>query len=154
MLIQTGGSPSLACREFIHLLDQALPNINFTYFSDHDRQGGQMFTNIKYGSRSSSWATDIMTCPSLQWCGPTQVQLLEYLQSHHDGTEAEWATRKEALLKKMSVSKEDIPTTDGTLFKSMENLGLFNLEPTLMEEMRLVKEGQAVSNIQSFYSSI
>jgi len=154
MLIQTGGSPSLACREFIHLLDQALPNINFTYFSDHDIQGGHMFTNIKYGSRSSSWATDIMTCPNLQWCGPTQVQLLEYLESHHDGTEAEWAARKEALLKKMSVSKEDIPTTDGTLFKSMENLGLFNLEPTLMEEMRLVKEGQAVSNIQFFYSSI
>ena len=65
--IQTSGEPDSATKEFLHQLSTSprLKSVPFLYFSDHDTHKMNIFKTLKYGSKKSSWVTDISICPQL-----------------------------------------------------------------------------------------
>ena len=89
----------------------------------------------------SSYATDILCCPRLEWGGPTKKQLLRHLEASHNDPDVTWASRKVGILKKMSWK----PTrTDYSIVRNLESMGILDSEPTLREEIDLMLAGTGV----------
>lgn len=123
------------------MLDGLLIATPFVFFSDHDTQGAQIFTNLKYGSILSSYATDILRCPRLEWGGPTQKQLLQHLEAAHTNAEMEWGSRRAELLKRMNLRAT---RTDHSIIRNLESMGVLDDEPTLRNEIGLMLAGTGV----------
>ena len=123
------------------MLERLLGNKPFVFFSDHDTQGAQIFPNLKYGSILSSYATDILRCPRLEWGGPTQKQLLQHLEATHADADTPWSSRLPKLLKRMTLR----PTrSDHSIIRNLERMGILDEEPTLREELDLMLAGTGV----------
>ena len=45
-------------------------------------QGFQILLTLKYGARTTAFAGPDMTCPRLQWAGPTVKQLVAHHKAH------------------------------------------------------------------------
>lgn len=134
---QCQGFASTATREFLHLLHKVVSiEVPFVYISDHDVQGALLFTNLKYGSKSTAWASDIMTCPRLIHAGPTQAHVLAFLRSKHSDKSVPWGVRRDQIMKRITMPKTK---TDTSVFDSLEKLGILELEPRLREEIIIVK---------------
>ena len=73
IFVLTGGYPSIAVREFVHLvsINLALANVPFYYFNDHDIYGFQQFKGWKYGFGATAWASPSLICSQLEWGGPS-----------------------------------------------------------------------------------
>jgi DNA topoisomerase VI subunit A len=71
LYVLTGGFSDLPTREFLHMLskDKQLQDAEFLFISDRDAHAMEIFADIKYGSRNSSYCSLIATCPQLQWAG-------------------------------------------------------------------------------------
>jgi DNA topoisomerase VI subunit A len=54
-----------------------LVGVPFFFLSDHDPDAFELFSNCKYGSRRGAFASKSMTCPRLEWKGPTRAQYEE-----------------------------------------------------------------------------
>ena len=70
--LQTAGEPSMATREFLNRLYNALRHtrIPFLFYSDHDHDGLKIYEVIKYGSQTMSAFNKELFCPPLEWIGP------------------------------------------------------------------------------------
>lgn len=102
-----------------------------------------MFMNLKYGARASAWASALMACPGLVYCGPTKAQLLEHHREHSKAED--WDARMNELEDKMAASiRRPVTNTDKTVYTGMEKSGFFRHEPELAQEMQLVKDGRGV----------
>lgn len=141
--IQSGGFPSLACREFVHRLQVAVPLAKFLYFGDHDVQGGQQFLLFKYGAKSSAWASDSLVCHDLMYGGPTKAQLFDWHRQHCDADK--WAAKEKALLQIMTEKRHtQVTEHDKAVVAGLQKFGLLDREPELAEEMRQMIRGQSV----------
>ncbi|KAG8531270.1 uncharacterized protein KY384_004628 [Bacidia gigantensis] len=78
IVVMTAGYPSLATREFLHLLSKSpmLNDVPFLYFSDHDFQAAEIFKCLKYGAAHSAESSEQMVCSQLSWAGPSREELL------------------------------------------------------------------------------
>lgn len=129
-------------REFLNVLDSTLADDTpFLYYSDHDVQGGHIFTVLKYGCKSTAWASDIQVCPRLTWAGPTKAQFFEHHQGFHPD-QASWPARRRALDRKM-VKKHT--RVDDSLMRCMNNLHLLDDEDVLRSELENMNAGLGVS---------
>ncbi|KAL8751776.1 MAG: hypothetical protein Q9184_005956, partial [Pyrenodesmia sp. 2 TL-2023] len=90
LLVMTGGFPSSATKEYLHLLSQStkLQDVPFLYFGDHDMQGMTIFQTLKYGSKNAAWGSKTMVCPQLSYAGPTRQELKESVQKFRPQWEA------------------------------------------------------------------
>ncbi|KKY19357.1 putative meiosis-specific topoisomerase spo11 [Phaeomoniella chlamydospora] len=105
LFVLTGGFSDIPSREFLHLLskDPTLQETPFVFLSDHDPSAFEIYSNMKYGSKSYAWASHICSCPQLQWIGPSfqnledsyhmipgeRLQHLLTRRQHNNSTEAE-----------------------------------------------------------------
>lgn len=73
----------------MHLLHEQLipdgqpterPLVPFLYYSDHEIQGFHIYTVLKSGGRATAWASDIMTCQTLEYAGPRKQQTIDFYQ--------------------------------------------------------------------------
>lgn len=63
--------PSLATREFLHLLskDKLASNVPFIYISDHDSHAMEIVNVLKVDTRATSFAYSSTVYPRLKWAG-------------------------------------------------------------------------------------
>lgn len=128
IFVQTSGYASMATREFLHLLCKIkeFKKVPFLFFSDHDFQGVHIFLNLKYGSKSTAWASATQVCPRLRWVGPTVKDLkmvvpegkLAHLEEVFECCEA--------------------TDTDRQLMAAFEHSGVLDHEEVLAQELRLM----------------
>ncbi|KAL8650126.1 MAG: hypothetical protein Q9226_005280 [Calogaya cf. arnoldii] len=167
IIVKTQGFPTPSTREFIRTLWNELTcrGTKFVYLSDHDWQGANIFTVLKYGSIRSAWASDIMCCPGLIWAGPTRKELYVYHEARIFG---EWARVQEAQNRKstkesvQAVAQKEWETVqrklrhvlsaprtemEKNLYESyFKRLNLLEHEPELGPELRMMLDEGAVSD--------
>lgn len=156
LLVMTGGFPSSATKEYLHLLSQStkLEGVPFLYFGDHDMGGFTIFQTLKYGSKNSAWASGIMVCPQLEYCGPLKSDLLESVtrQSPHqraqmiakdpnassakiDEQMGRWQEKKDRKVRrKCSHSTKK----DMEIMRGFQKLGWLDHEPLVSREINLI----------------
>ena len=134
--------------------DEALQQVPFFYFSDHDLQGFQIYQVLKYGAQASAWASEIMVCPRLTWVGPSKDELLksptEYRESfkaqyeadfpHKAAHEVSTAVEKWETNVTSSINRKFVKVTksDRGLVRGFERLGWLKHEPKLSQEIELM----------------
>ena len=135
--LQTGGYPTLAVREFLHKLWLSLctSGCQFLYFGDHDLQGGQIYTKIKYGARASAWASDRMVVPDLQHMTPTKDQVMKMTEESF--TPLYIGESIEASLE-AHLQRRNVNGVDRSLNAGMQALGLYEDEPELQAMVNAV----------------
>ena len=95
---------------------------------------------LKYGCKTTAWASDIQICPQLEWGGPTRQQIFD----HHEGyTDAKsWPKRREEIEGKFV---KTIGKPDRSLRKVFKTLRLLEKEPQLQAEVKSMFSGNGVS---------
>ena len=130
----------------LYLELRALP-IKWLYYSDHDVQGAQIFTVLKSGALATAYSSTQLTCPKLEWAGPT----VEQLMAHHVAAFEPDSRNTETLTKHLKDIKAQIvaePTrTDHSLLKGMRSAGVLNDEPILASELELIIKGKGVRKL-------
>ena len=160
IVVMTGGYPSNATAEFVHMLGAKLPpSISFQYYSDHDFEGINIFAGLKYGSLASAWASKIQNCPRLQWIGPTVDDFLAGPDQHHDAwvteylasnvnaspsaIDAEFARWKQQRLQLMRNRFQPASKGDKSLLAGFKRKGWLAHEPTIRAEVDKMMAGAA-----------
>ena len=140
----------MAAREFMCLLYLELRElpVKWLYYSDHDVQGAQIFTVLKSGALATAYSSTHLTCPKLEWAGPTVKELMAHheaaFEPHSQDTNARTQHRKD--IEAQIVAKK--PTrTDRSLLKGLRSAGVLNDEPILASELELIIEGKGVRNL-------
>ena len=147
--LQTQGYPSIAAREFMCLLYHELRSlpIKWIYYSDHDMQGGQIFTCLKSGSLATAYSSTHLTCPKLEWAGPTVQELMAYHEANFE-VESQNANARTDHMKKVESQIVAEPTrSDHSLLKGMHSAGVLDDEPILASELELIVKGKGVNNL-------
>lgn len=153
VLIMTGGYPSTATREFLHMLakDKRLARAPFLYFGDHDFQGVDIYKVLKTGSAQQAESNRTMVCPRLQWVGPTRQDLIDspkkglesqrkqYKAGHPRASDKDVDTAlqrwKADKAQKVQRKFQAATTTDRRLMKSFEKSGWLTAEPEMAAEL-------------------
>ena len=144
--LKTQGYPSIAAREFMCLLylQLRLLPIKWIYYSDHDLQGAQIFTVLKYGALASAYSSQHLTCPKLEWGGPTVDELISHHKANFEGDSQDTG----ACTNHIKIIKAQImgpPTrTDHSILKGMRSSGVLDDEPILAAELELLINGKGV----------
>ena len=165
IVITLSGYPGHSTCEWIHMLseDPLLRQLPWLMVVDHDFQGFHIFSKVKYGCRSSAWASEISVCSQLQCVGPFMDDLIQSPALHRPEWEAqyradhprkdgsavakaaeEWETGcgKKILCKLSAASK-----ADKALYKSFERTGWLAHEPLIQYELRTMLGRPSVSTI-------
>ncbi|KAL8941395.1 MAG: hypothetical protein Q9216_002273 [Gyalolechia sp. 2 TL-2023] len=156
LLVMTAGFPSSATKEYLHLLSQhrRLQVVPFLYFGDHDMGGFTIFQTLKYGSKNSAWASRMMVCPQLEYCGPLKQDLLESVGLHRRQWEAQYAADHPGVAKDVAdrdadrwYSKMDKKIKgkfshhtkkDSEVVRSFQKLGWLDHEPLVKKEIDII----------------
>lgn len=146
--LKTQGYPSIAAREFMSLLYLELRQlpIKWIYYSDHDMQGAQIFTVLKFGALASAYSSQHLTCPKLEWGGPTVEELMAHHEAYFEG-DSQNANARTDHMKNIKAQIVGQPTrADHSLLKGMRSSGVLNEEPVLASELELLIKGKGVRN--------
>ena len=139
---KTSGYPTLATREFLHLLSETLPAIvHFLYYTDYDIHGCHIFTILKYGCKATAWASDMMVCPRLVWAGPKRQDFFDFHRKNHNDPNT-WEARKAEVERKFV---KTLNRVDKSLITCMRNLDLLRNEHVLRQEIEAMEAGLGVS---------
>ena len=156
IIVTTSGYPGHSTTEFLHLLskDALLKGIPFLYIADHDFHGLHIFSVLKYGCRSSAWASEIQTCSQLRWIGPSRDDLVkspalylpqwevQYKTDNPRATDAEVkkaATRWQSQLDK-KIDQKFVKTykKDRELHRGFVRTGWLQYKPAVRRELDLM----------------
>ncbi|KAL8933315.1 MAG: hypothetical protein Q9211_005849 [Gyalolechia sp. 1 TL-2023] len=156
LLVMTAGYPSSATKEYLHLLSQnpKLQAVPFLYFGDHDMGGFTIFQTLKYGSKNSAWASKMMVCPQLEYCGPLKQDLMESARLYRPQWEAQYLADHPGVTKLVADRDADYwqrkmdrkikckfmhhTKKDSEIKRSFDKLGWLDHEPLIKHEIDLI----------------
>ena len=163
IMITFSGYPGYLTCEWINMLsiDPLLQKLPWLMLVDHDFQGFHIFSKVKYGCRSSAWASEISVCSQLQCIGPFGDDLTQSPALHRPEWEGqyridhprkddsavakaahEWEARN---LRKIEQKLTAASKADESLYRSFERTGWLEHEPILEEELRIMLRQPSVS---------
>ncbi|KAL8662402.1 MAG: hypothetical protein Q9202_004723 [Teloschistes flavicans] len=160
LVVMTGGFPSSATKEFLHMLchDRNLEAVPFLYFGDHDMQGFTIYQTIKYGSKNSAWASPSMVCPNVIYVGPTKRDLLEmtdkfgmvwrdgYRTTNPEANDIalsnDFSIWKRTMDQKVKGKFVGHTQKDREVHKAFRKIGWLNHEPLAKHEVELIMSDQ------------
>lgn len=147
----------------------ALKDTPFLFISDHDVEGFQIYLGLKYGSRSSAWASKIQTVPQLRWAGPSLADLTEssilfrpeweaqYSSDHPEATipELKDAADKWQKNRKIQLGSKLIAASqkDRQIIRGFKRYGYLENEPEVAAELELMLQRPGVSCIKLVFDT-
>ncbi|KAL8927258.1 MAG: hypothetical protein Q9208_002434 [Pyrenodesmia sp. 3 TL-2023] len=135
LIVMTQGFPTWATREFLHTLCETWQRTRFLCYTDHDFQGINIFTTLKYGCIRTAWASDIMSCRRLEWAGPSADELINFHRSRIFGS---W--RDERAKEKPSLSEDALQQMADKKWKAVQDkLNVSLKKKSTMKEKDLYK---------------
>ena len=156
IIVTTSGYPGHSTAEFLHMLSKAemLKDVPFLYIADHDFHGFHIFSVLKYGCRSSAWASEIQTCPQLQWIGPSRKDLVkspanylpqwevQYRADHprasDDDVKKESENWKAQLASRIDQKFVRTYQKDKEMYRGFQRTGWLSHEPAIRRELDLM----------------
>lgn len=160
-------------REFLHLLYAVRPGVPFVFYADHDVAGFHIYLTLKYGSRKSAWAAPSMTCPTLQWGGPSKEQVFQHVRhyAYNQYTaiirqkNPQWSTEKltctandwlaDRVPRLEKEMKKPLKTGSKKLLNTIKQNRYLQYETVEFQDaLRLIAQGKGVSHIVCYYHKI
>ena len=159
-ILQTGGYPLIATREFFNILWRELPRtgankVRFLYCPHHDPYALQIYTILRWGGRKNAAISRTLVCPALEWAGPTCEMVFARLELYLQGDWARENSRKivEAKIKEKNKERaiverfitKDALTSKAEVHRSLDNMGYTEKDEHLRKEVAALRANNAVS---------